>query len=51
MKAYRIGSWDSAVATEHGIRRLPSLWLYEGDRRVSTDTRDIVARLQTRIAR
>ena len=33
------------------LRRLPSLWLYEGDRRVSTDTRDIVARLQTRIAR
>lgn len=33
-----IDSWDSAVAREHEIRRLPSLVLCEGTRVVSRDT-------------
>lgn len=36
-----IGNWQSAVATQHEIRRLPTLALYDGKRLVSSDTREI----------
>lgn len=43
-----IGSWSSAVAKQHGIRSLPSLWLYDGRELVSKDARDVLTRLVRR---
>lgn len=40
-----IVSWDSAVARQHGIDRLPTLWLYEDGVRIATDPREIVQRI------
>ncbi len=40
-----VGAWDSPVAVAHGIRRLPTLMLYDGTRLVSSDTREIVEHL------
>lgn len=40
-----IESWDSPVARQYEVRRLPWLWLYRDGRRVSTDTREIVGLL------
>ncbi len=37
-----IDKWSSAVARQHNIRRLPTLWLYDGDELVSKDTREIL---------
>jgi len=37
-----IDSWDSAVARDHDIRRLPALILYDGERVVSRDTSQIM---------
>ncbi len=38
-------SWDSEVSQQFGIRRLPTLRLYDGTRLVSEDTRDVVRTL------
>ncbi len=38
-------SWDSEVSKQFGIRRLPTLRLYDGTRLVSEDTRDVVRTL------
>ena len=40
-----VESWESPVATAHGIDRLPTLVLYDGKTVVSTDTREILAAL------
>ena len=39
-------SWDSEVARQHGIRRLPTVWLYQDGKRVAGDTRGSLARLE-----
>lgn len=41
-----IGNWNSPVAKQFGIRRLPTLWLYEGTNQVSQDTRGILGQLE-----
>ena len=40
-----IGKWGSPVAQQHGINRLPTVWLYDGSERVATDTRDTLTRV------
>ena len=40
-----IGSWDSAVAEQHRVSRLPWLWLYEDGELVSKDTGAVLDRL------
>lgn len=40
-----IESWDSPVAQQYSVRRLPWLWLYQDGRRVSTDTREVLGML------
>lgn len=42
-----IRSWGSAVAKQFDIRWLPTLWLYDGTQRVSTDTHEVLKRLRT----
>ncbi|MCZ6573402.1 MAG: thioredoxin family protein [Planctomycetota bacterium] len=37
-----IDEWGSDVARQYNIRRLPTLWLYDGDELVSKDTREII---------
>ncbi|MHC4513770.1 MAG: thioredoxin domain-containing protein [Planctomycetota bacterium] len=38
-------SWDSAVSQQFGIRRLPTLRLYDGTRLVSDDSRHVLRTL------
>lgn len=40
-----IRTWGSQVAKQCKIRKLPTLWLYEGKARVATETRDVLKRL------
>ena len=41
-----IEKWSSPVAQQYGIRRLPSLWLYEGTELKSEDSREVLEFLQ-----
>lgn len=41
-----IARWNSEVAEQFGIRSIPQLWLYEGTRQVSRDSRRILDQLQ-----
>jgi len=41
-----IGAWDSDVARQFGVRSLPSLWLYDGQNRVSTNGQEVFDRLR-----
>ena len=41
-----IDSWSSDVAQQHGIRRLPTLWLYEDGTLVTKDTNEAVTKLR-----
>jgi len=41
-----IGDWRSPVARQHGIDRLPTIWLYENGQLYSKDRSEISARLQ-----
>lgn len=43
-----IKKWGSPVARQHGIRRLPSLVLYEGDRLVSSDSQKVYTKIMSR---
>ena len=43
-----VGEWTSPVATQFGIRRLPTLHLYDGQELVTSDTSDVLAQLQAR---
>ena len=43
-----VESWGSPVAKQHGIRRLPTVWLFEGEDRVSTDVGSILRALEGR---
>jgi hypothetical protein len=42
-----IGSWSSAVARQHAIRSLPTLWLYEDGELFSKDRREIGDKLSS----
>lgn len=46
LRVIDIDTWDSAVAQQHGIRRLPTLVLYRGTERISDDARDVLERIQ-----
>jgi hypothetical protein len=41
-----VGSWDSAAAVQHGIRSLPTIWLYENGALLSKDRNAVAQRLQ-----
>ena len=41
-----IVSWSSAVAKQHAIRSLPTIWLYEDGKLWSRDRQQIGERLQ-----
>ncbi len=45
MPVHRDMKWRSAVAGQFGIRRLPTAWLTDGKTKVSSDTRDVFARV------
>ena len=36
-----IEHWGSPVAEQFGIRRLPTIWLYDGSKRISDDAAEI----------
>ena len=40
-----VPTWESPVALKHGIRRLPTLQLYDGRELVSDDTQEILEHL------
>ena len=40
-----IDKWGSAVARQYVIRSLPTLWLYDGTTRVTTNTGDVLSRV------
>ena len=42
-----IGDWQSPVAEQYGIRRLPTLWLYENGRLLTKDRDAIAKRMQS----
>ena len=41
-----IKRWDSPVARQFGISRIPALWLYEGTERKATSTNAVLAALK-----
>ena len=46
LRRINVASWESDVCRQHAIRRLPTLVLYEGQRVLSKDTREILGILQ-----
>ena len=40
-----IVTWRSAAAKQFNVRQLPTLWLYDGKKRVSTDIGDVFQRV------
>jgi len=36
-------AWDSPVGKQHDITSLPTLWLYDGKKRISADQAQIMA--------
>ena len=40
-----IDKWGSAVARQYAIRSLPTLWLYDGTTRITTNTGDVLSRV------
>ena len=40
-----IDKWGSAVARQYAIRSLPTLWLYDGTTRVTTNTGEALSRV------
>jgi thioredoxin-like negative regulator of GroEL len=41
-----IKRWDSPVARQFGINRIPALWLYDGTERKTTSTSAVLAALK-----
>jgi hypothetical protein len=41
-----IATWSSAVSNQFGIRRLPTVWLYEGKERVADGPSQVMQLLQ-----
>lgn len=46
LRRVNIRDWSSPVARQYGIERIPQLWLHDGTQRVSTDTSDVLRRLE-----
>ncbi len=42
-----IDRWGSDVAKQYSIRSIPALWLYDGRKRVSSDTGDVLSRVSS----
>lgn len=42
-----IKSWDSDVARQHDIRRLPSLWMYENGKLLSKVSKEVIEKIQS----
>ncbi len=42
-----IQSWDSPVARQYGVRRLPWLWLYADGKLVTKDSEQVLDRLNS----
>ena len=40
-----INTWNSQVARQFGIRRLPTVWLFNGTEKVTTDRNKALARI------
>lgn len=40
-------SWDSAAARQHGIRSLPTIWLYQDGELLTQDRDAVVAKLNS----
>jgi hypothetical protein len=40
-----IDKWSSAVARQYAIRSLPTVWLYDGTTRITTNTGDALSRV------
>ena len=40
-----IDKWGSAVARQYAIRSLPTVWLYDGTTRITTNTGDALSRV------
>ena len=48
LRVIDIGSWDSPVARQFGIRLLPTVWLYEDGALYSKDRDRVLAKLNSR---
>jgi len=48
LRRVNVASWDSDVAEQFGIRRLPTLHLYDGQKLLSEETREVLEILQQR---
>ena len=46
LRRVNIKDWDSPVARQYGIQSIPQLWLHDGTKRVSTDTMDVLRRIE-----
>jgi len=46
LRVIDIVNWDSEVAQQHGIQRLPTLALYDGRELVSDDLREVIEILE-----
>lgn len=46
LRIVEVGSWDSDVAEQFEIRRLPTLHLYDGDTLLSDDTQTVLELIQ-----
>jgi hypothetical protein len=40
-----IRDWDSSVAEDYRITKLPTLWLYKGEKRIGTERRQVLKQL------
>lgn len=40
-----VGSWNSDAARQHGIRSLPTIWLYEDGELLTRDRQAAIAKL------
>lgn len=45
MRIVDIETWRSPVAQQHGVNRLPLLWLYVDGERVASDTDSVLTEL------
>lgn len=48
LRRIELESWHSEVATTHRVRKLPRLALYDGDKLLSADVGEVLARLRGR---
>ena len=46
LRKINIKDWSSPVARQYQIQSIPQLWLHDGTQRVSTDTMDVLRRIE-----